>query len=189
MTIEEYKISDLNAVIEISDQQFGNNYLTESDLQHYFSSVKSHILVARDNNKVIGFSIIILGYFEEILREVGQEYYEFLKSLEKSDIVRLHKTTAVHQDYVNQGIGSALIKNIIINYNADLYLSLIWKRKTHVPMLHIITKLGFKPLCEIANYWNKSSLTKFYHCPECGKPPCTCSLIIMYKREMEPGKL
>ena len=182
MTIEQCHKNDLKDVKEISDQQLGNNYLTESDLQHYYSSSTSHILVARNLNKVIGFSIFIIGNAEDILAELGQEHNEVLKLLGKYNRAHLHKTTAVHQKHVEQGIGSALIKHAFRKNKADIYFSLIWKRKVQTPMFHIRTKLGFKPLCEIDNYWSKNSITKSYDCPECGQPPCTCSLIIMTKR-------
>ena len=181
MTIEQCKRSDLNQIKEISDHQFGVNYLSEADLLTYFSSENSQFIVSLDHEVVTGFSIFIQGYFEDILAEIGSEYNEELKSLKQHTLIHLHKTTAVKESYRNRGIGSELLHYAFRKNAADVYLSLVWNRKIHNSMQHMITKHGFTPFCEIDNYWSNSSLLKEYDCPECGKPPCTCSLIIMTK--------
>ena len=182
MIIEYCKSSDLSQIKLISDQKFGFNYLSETDLQDYFNSEISTFVVARDKGKLVGFSLFNLGNFKETLNEIGPEYYKLLSPLEKYEIIQLRKTTAVHDDFLKRGIGSLLVEYAVTQKKADLYLSLVWKRVVQVPVIEIITKLGFKEFCEIDNYWNKDSLMKVYNCPECGKPPCTCSLVILTRK-------
>ena len=181
MKVEFGNIQDLNEIKIISDQTFGFNYLSESDLLNYFHSDHSFFTVAHDSGLLVGFSLFIVGDFNCALKEIGTEYHMLLDTLKKYEIIQVRKTTAVHESFLKRGIGTSLIEFGITSKKADLYLSLVWKRTFHAPVIEIITKLGFKPFCEIGNYWSEDSIKKSYNCPECGKPPCTCAMLVIAK--------
>lgn len=179
--IEPCTFGELADIKKISDDQFGVNYMSENDLRQYLSSEKSQVIAARKDGILVGFSIFILGQFSDILSEIGQMHYNVIKPFEKNNLIHLHKSTAVHSLHFNEGIGSALMMHEFETYRAEVYLSMIWNREIPGRMKDIVAKHGLTHFCEIENYWSNGSTINDYMCPECGNPPCTCTLVIMSK--------
>ena len=175
---------DVADVLSISYRQFGQTYLSESELRGLLSAKNCHLPVVTIDGKLVGYSIIHMIERSELGNFLSGEYLHFFDDLEAEKGIQFRRSTAIHPDFSGKGIGLDFIGYTMKKYAkyCDVVMSLNWKRKDLIPMEKISKKLGMTLYCELPNYWMKDSLDKKYECPECGKPPCTCKAVIFYRK-------
>jgi hypothetical protein len=67
------------------------------------------------------------------------------------------------------------------NHDSKVVFMTAWKSSNGIHISSLATKLAFKPLVEINEYWRNDSIKSNYCCPECGYPPCHCDAVIYIK--------
>ncbi len=174
---------DIPSLLEISSLQLGPSYLNKSTLTQLLNDPDTHIEVLLVSDRIAGYSIIHIIEKSYLQDFIGSGEISLPNSTPTARI-QLRKTTAIHPDYTGRGLGTAFIRHTMNLYDkeCDYIMSINWKRSSDIPMEKISTKLGMKQLVEIKNYWKEDSLKSDYDCPECRKPPCTCSAVIYIKK-------
>ena len=151
--IRDLYADDIDAVFAIADSQLGKNYITETDLS------EGKVFIAEEDGKILGFCITLVGTKD------GKSYV---------------RTVAVAQEYSGQGIGTALVSKAVDylkGLGAKSIFSPLWKHDGVVNSDVIFRRNGFRPFCEIPDYWYADSISKGYLCPVCGKG-CHCACVM-----------
>jgi ribosomal protein S18 acetylase RimI-like enzyme len=183
MIVNRITKEDLPALKEISDEQFGYNYLNKSYLESFLNKENLGML-ARNADEIVGFTLIKIDHRDKIAAEflVGEEFIkEKFTALSK---IALRKHLAVKKGFEHQGIGTLLVENGMAElqkFKIDAILSIVWKEGSSKSLHNILTKHGSMPMTTFENYWAADSLLKNYICPACQIIPCTCSAILYSK--------
>ena len=151
--IRDLYADDIDAVLAIADRQLGKKYITETDLS------EGKVFVAEEDGKILGFCIALVGAKD------GKSYV---------------RTVAVEQEYSGQGIGTALVSKAVDylkGFGAKSIFSPLWKHDGIVNSDVVFRRNGFRPVCEIPDYWYADSISKGYSCPVCGKG-CHCACVM-----------
>jgi len=179
ITVVSFEEQHLVASKQILDQVFGQDYLSEADLQFYLQG-DSLGLVAMADNEVIGISLVQVGTAAQIAQQllVGGEW--LAKAFAVHPTVALRKHLAIKSNWQGRGIGRMLVKDgmkILEDY-AKAIISVVWQESAGKSLGRILQSCGSKPIKTIQNYWAADSLEKKYDCPACHQPPCRCSATI-----------
>jgi len=179
--IENLKEEDIEQVLIISDKFIGEKFQTYDSLKNYLQDSHKIIKVFRENDEIIGF---IKG---EII-----EKSELRKSLLKSNPciddelseeghMGYAETICIKEEFrgtsVAQKLTDELISSLIKIENIDIIYTTLWKMGERANAKKLVERTGFKYITEIPEYWYSDSLEKNYFCPNCGKPPCKCSMM------------
>ncbi|MBQ1606476.1 MAG: GNAT family N-acetyltransferase [Bacteroidales bacterium] len=151
--IRDLHTDDIYAVLAIADRQLGKKYITETDLS------EGKVFIAEEDGKILGFCIALVGAKD------GKSYV---------------RTVAVAQEFSGQGIGTALIARLVEylkSIGAKKIMSPLWKHDGVVNSDVVFRRNGFRPVCEIPDYWYADSIAKGYSCPVCGKG-CHCACVM-----------
>lgn len=172
--------NDIPWVVEISDLQFGKNYLNEERLMQYISDVNTSILVSASGRLVIGFSILHYVKKKDLFRYINPKFASFFEEYHPGLMLQVRKSTAIHPEFAGRGFGQKFIRYTTgrTEKRCDGILSFNWKRHNKVSMEGILQTIGMKVLAEIPDYWHDDSLKYGYQCPECGQPPCHCTAVV-----------
>lgn len=175
--IESIGSENLTEIKRISDSCFGLNYLTEKDLDETIQQKGVFLKIIHDS-VTIGFCIsfhVENSYEHHSI--FGGPIPNFL-SIPYSVI----KTIAILPDFQNKGFGFQMLENIICKlkngYDSHHFIYPAWTESDSFGFTRKISKLGFKSVQTIPNFWYSDSLTKDYQCIKCGTPPCHCSLTV-----------
>ena len=183
MKIQLLNRNHLAAIQEISDAQFGFNYLDNNYLESFISD-KNLALVALSAEEIVGMTLIKIGTRDEIALDflVGAE---FIKEKFKSNTtLALRKHLAVKKGFESRGIGSFMVEKgmqELYKKSVDAILSIVWKEGSSAVLHKILTDQGSIPLTSFPNYWANDSIEKQYICPSCKAIPCNCSAILYAK--------
>lgn len=137
------------------------------------------------NEKIVGFSINLITSTEELISELNKYQYASLSSfLTGEKKIGILKMICLIDEFKGKGIGSQLI-NESLNYfkskNIQVIYAFAWKNSEGINMGTIFNRYRINRITEIQNFWYDDSLEKNYCCPECGQPPCRCSVVVYGK--------
>lgn len=119
--LSQMKQDDLNAVLKISDASLKESWSLESFSKELSNPLAKYLVAKSDDGKTLGFAgiwtIVDEGHITNI---------------------------AVHPDYRQKGIGSALVKSLIEHCNSWGYTSLTLEvRKSNIAAQNLYKKYGF----------------------------------------------
>jgi ribosomal protein S18 acetylase RimI-like enzyme len=184
--IRNLQEEDIPKLVAISEPQLGKDYLNIDYLQksllqpdEYFTRVVVH-----KKNGVIAFSFCRTMKNNSIREYLRLSENEYPKALMCAKNIGLLGIIAVDNKFQGRGIGSALAKDCIAAFSdRDVHslCSTAWKSPKGVNIGGILQRCGFQEIKEIQNYWAADSMTKGYHCPVCGPPPCKCAAVVYGK--------
>lgn len=167
-------------VIEILNQQFGDNYISKDQLISYHNNPSTVCLVAVNQDEVLGISIAIVESLENTSKQLLKDQDWFLSQFNDSPTIALRKHMAVKPGYEGQGIGSLLVKESVkrLESMSDKIITIVWKEGDGEIMHRLMTKNNFQVSKVIKDYWFEDSINHQYVCPVCKAIPCRCSSII-----------
>lgn len=134
LDIKKMTLKDFNEISNILISDF-DNFWTSNCLKNELNCTNSYFLVARENNKIIGFAGL-------------------KKILDEADIMNI----VVRKDSRSQGIGSKLLENLII-YAKDTNLKTLnlEVNENNFSAIHLYYKFGFNYVGIRKNYYNNNS--------------------------------
>ena len=171
-------------VLDISNKTLGQDYLTTDILTAYLLSNNYYPFVIELNDKVVGFTSLVILSPSELKQAILTEnewFYELTKAYEK---IVLRKQTIVAPKFINKGYGNMLVQLSTkeVEKVSDFQLSTVWKKEGDKAMSNLLTKNGFSLIKTIKNYWEKDSIEHNYNCLICGNPPCKCATEVYIKK-------
>jgi len=184
--IKDLNTSQIPYVINISDCELGEQYISKRALTHLIKEKGTAITrVALFDNEVSGFAIAYILNFKQLhnilknnIDQLPKEYRDI--NLQFGYI----KSIIVQKGKQNIGIGKMLCNDLINELNksgANAFIVTAWKKKGEIPANKILQQSGLNVLCEIPEFWKDESISIKYKCPICGNPPCQCSAVIFGK--------
>jgi ribosomal protein S18 acetylase RimI-like enzyme len=176
--IAELSVADFDAVLRISDVQFGAAYIRLEQLHNHLGKESS--LTAKVNGELVGY--VLSQFIQPAAIDLifdGKEL-NLATYFEECQSICWIESIAVDPKYSGQGIGKKLIVELI-SHSEDApqaFLSVVWEHKKGGPLATIYESLDFELIQRIPSYWQADSLEKGYSCYYCGAPPCQCSALI-----------
>lgn len=167
-------------VIKFSDINIGTNYFSHQDLEKILElSIKDglncSLLSLDDENKISG---IRLSYAPGRVFEVEDRIKEIPV---KPQELGYFKSLFIGDKYQGQGLGSALSAKsmeILKEMGAKGIMSHSWVQSPGNSSFKYLTKIGFRELREIPNFWTHID----YDCTHCGAGnKCYCSAKEMFR--------
>lgn len=183
---------DLPDILIMADKLIGKGYISKAELQKYIDDSNKTALVARKNDVITGFQLMLTCGMNELLTQVLCEPNWFKEQFSGSFPIGILKTVAVRDEFINQGIGTDLTKRAIkmLERASNCIISICWDQGDHTPILAILEKCGMKLTHRIKEYWREDSLKKSYQCKICGSPPCRCNgLIYQYCGDLNSNQI
>jgi len=117
-----------NDLIRISDENFGENYISKIDLEN-----KANLLfVLTLKQKAIGFIIIKILTIQELIQLVLKEKEWFKKEYYTTDKVVIFHQMAIDKNYQNCGYGSQLVKFILDRFSYEIYFCFVWNKENNL---------------------------------------------------------
>ena len=172
--------SDFSVIIALSNQLFGQEYITEKELKRYINNENCIGIVVRFNNNIAGFELLDICSANE-LKEIALNNFDWFSEKYTNHLpVGVIKTIGVNEKFKKKGLGLALTnKGIeILKDKTISIISICWEQKNDSPFMRLLEKVGLKPIHKINDFWNTDSLNKEYNCSICGSPPCKCNAVI-----------
>lgn len=171
---------DFIVLLNIADKLFGRGYLSKSELQSYIDDNNKTGFVARTNDTITGFQLMLTCDLDEMMSLVLCEQDWFKEQFSNKLPIGVIKTIAVSDEFKNQGIGTALtMKSIeMLRKSSSCMISICWDQKDDTVFSRMLEKCGMKLTRRIAEYWREDSLKRKYKCKSCGLPPCMCNALI-----------
>jgi len=175
--------NQIDQIIEISNNELGEGFISKVQLNHYINSKKKYICkLAIKDNMLLGFSIGIIVDSKYLKLLMGKDFERLPNSfLNNHFIYGQIKTIVVNSNYQLLGIGTALCESTIIDLkklDANKLIATAWKQNNKVNSAKMLQKFGLKHLCEIPFFWKDESIKEKYNCKVCGLPPCICTAVI-----------
>lgn len=174
----------IDEVFKIAESTLGKRYLSKSYLNKFINSTKHLSFVVVDNDKVIGYTSLILLSPIELKEKVLKENDWFYSMNKNYSTIGLRQQTIVHPDYTKKGLGYKLLdfSSNAVSSLSNVQISTVWAKKSEKSMQSLLLKCNFHYEKTINNYWSEDSLIKNYNCNICGAPPCKCSAEIYIKK-------
>ncbi|MCD6367319.1 MAG: GNAT family N-acetyltransferase [Bacteroidales bacterium] len=179
-TINLLTADDFDNLLIIADELFGRGYLNKNELQSYIEDITKTSIVAKINDKIIGFQLMQTSNLDGIMSLVLKEQQWFKEQFSNYSSIGVLKTLAVKDEFKNQGIGTLLTTESIkiLRKKSNCILSICWNKNDDTAVSNILGKCGMKQIRKISEFWKEDSLKRNYTCKICGAPPCTCNAII-----------
>ena len=178
LEIAQHTVADFDAVLRISDVQFGAAYIKEEQLHNRLG--KETTLTAKVNGEIVGY--VLSQFIEPTALDLifNERKMNLATFFEKCQSVCWIESIAVDPKYSGQGIGKKLIAELMYpsEDTPHAFFSVVWEHKNGSPLATIYERLGFELIRRITNYWQADSLEKGYTCYYCGNPPCHSSALI-----------
>ena len=131
MNIREMKREDVPAIAELEKLCFSDPW-SESSIASELDNRLSYWLVAEDNGKIAGY--------------VGSQ-----SVLDAADMMNL----AVSPDYRQQGVGQALVKELVCHLQENRVIALLLEvRVSNTPAISLYEKLGFVQVGRRPKYYH-----------------------------------
>lgn len=183
--------NDVEAIVELSDELLGTNYMTIGDLNYFFGHERhkstvgsfvfgsfvlgSFVLVGEENN-VQGFRLTFAPgcWPPDLLKLALIELWPI-----SVDAVAYFKTILINSPLQGQGWGPRLSlasPKAVRAMGADSIVCHCWKESLNNSSQRYLSQMDFKPLGEIKNFWQN----KNYKCVRCQPDSCKCTAIEMY---------
>ena len=188
-TIRNTMKSDFDRLIEICDLELGNGYLSLISLNEIFENKNNLVQTVVDaETEIIGLNISLIISEDELISDLNEYQLQYLSPYFcAANKIGILKMICLIDKAKRKGIGTQFIRESL-DYFATKDIKTIyafaWKTLEGINMDTIFNRKGIHPFIEIENYWSDDSLLKNYSCPECGLPPCKCSVVV-YNKKLE----
>jgi len=180
MQITSLQKNHIQEIILLSNQVFGENFLTKSYLLQYINSTNHVGYVLVTNKNLIGYLLAETLNFKQFTDSILIEKEWFKEHFKDYNNINLIQQIAINKQYQKQGFANQLIKET--TNHLSITCCLAWKKGKVVALKNTLLKNDFNYLRTIDNYWSKDSLVKKYNCVFCGQPPCNCSAEVYIKK-------
>ena len=132
--IDKMTVKDLESIKDILISAF-DDFWNYNILKDELKSENSKYIIAKSNNKIVGFAGIKILFDE-------------------ADIMNI----VVKKDYRNKGIGSILLENLVSLSEKFCLSSLSLEvNEENIPAINLYKKLGFKNIGIRKNYYNEKN--------------------------------
>ena len=177
--IEPFDAKWVPQVKEMTDQEIGQDYYTESELFHKVRSSKLNGQIASfvllDENSVVGVRISLPHGRWEIGkgRLLSENQWPHPK-----DKTAYFQSLFIKKPYQKKGWGRAMSLKSIEVLKMSGTLGVVchsWVESPNDSSRKYLQSMGFEPICSYPFYWKQVD----YQCPICGKP-CLCTAEEMY---------
>lgn len=172
------------AILELSDNLFGKDYIDRGQLEVYLSDQNSKVISEVSSEGVLmGFSVVRVVTLEQL----KEEFYEYPTQLDKhfkpDQLIGFRKSTGVSPTFQNQGLATkmTLTGNQWLEGRTDVLISLCWLKNGDSEFAKILINSGFKAIEKLEKLWYNESLDRKFECGVCGQPPCKCSAMVYAK--------
>jgi len=146
LSIEQLKQEHINCCLRISAEVFGLDY--HHPVNFDLSNKDHYYLVAKKNNKVIGFSILFKLSVEEMSKitknhlDLSFPYYYLI------DVI------AITQKEQKKGIGTAILQKILTKIDVELPLySVAWKDEYGINIEKLFNNHNIKTRVNLGKVW------------------------------------
>lgn len=180
--MKEINEADLKECLRIQWETQGENITQYEWLSKMVTSNEAMLLVAYDQNKVIGCA-------GAKMHSSGFEFYlpfgeAYVKEMENSKVGSL-SIMGIDPAYQNQGIGQKMARmreEWLLKNGCNLLVGISWVSRLKHTSNRVFEKLGFKNEGTVDNFFEAMSFSMNLICPVCGNPPCRCPGILYIKR-------
>ena len=163
----------LTELLKLSNNAFGDGFVSQHDINEFITSENKHILVAIENNKVAGLITAITCTADKLNQKILSPTNEI--EVSDNDAIGIIKQVAVNANHYRKGVADLLLKHSLTEITIPtIWFCVSWYKGEITPMSKLLLKNNFKLVKIIPNYWSDESIIKQYHCAVCGTPPCTC---------------
>ncbi len=173
MKIRLLDSKDINSCLEISNNNFGKNYLKKADFK---LNKTNTILVYSINSKNLGFCIFqtINKYKAQKLTcnkaYLDSEYYHYLKAI------------VIDNKHHNKGIGTSLLSYLFASSTINFpIISCAWKYKNKINIEKLLLNFNFLKKENVGKIW-KDSCNKDFKCISY-KHKCVCEAVLFIKNK------
>ena len=177
--IKTFSLEHKHAVLSISAQQIGKNFIDESYLTGFLNNQNAKGIVAVINKNVVGFSFFQWCSIEELLKHVftDKSWLREIFAHRQRILIGYRNLTAVTKDFQSMGIGNMLVGFSIkeLEKKTDTIVNVVWTADNKKNLKNALRKYGLKLAKKIPCYWKNDSVKRNYECAVCGLPPCNCS--------------
>lgn len=166
---------DFETIEQLCTLRFGSGYLKRGEFERWLRNPEL-FLVTEHNGDLVGYVCFLPVSPQEMAEYLHFPVEEVEKASGGKDVIHC-KSTAVFSEYEHKGLMRLLWERILANVrNAGYRVAYgpAWKYRGFVPMDHLLTSLGFVPICEKEKLWFDD---KSYTCIICGGP-CKCPAVI-----------
>lgn len=166
-------------ILNICNEQLGDGFLSEAELQHYLDNETKFCHVVQHSNQVAGFSLMEISDKSIIAKKMRSEEQWFLNYFAAYDKIGYRSLTAVSNQFQGKGVASFLVEKGLhfLSQKTDVVVCDAWKSETtHIG--NILERNSYEVLKEVPQFWTAESINKQYQCGVCGAPPCECTAVI-----------
>jgi ribosomal protein S18 acetylase RimI-like enzyme len=180
--IEIKKLSPLHfdAIIKLSNQQFGGGYMSIDKLKFYVLGRQKIGFVVLINQQVIGYVLFSICYDFFDIKHLILKAKEELESIFNNKYpLGIIETIVVDKKVTNKGVGSQLVSKIVNDFKNETtsIVAFLWEHPNGTPLATLLSKYHFYHQKTIPNYWLKDSKINKYECKYCGTP-CHCNCLV-----------
>ncbi|MDR2454171.1 MAG: GNAT family N-acetyltransferase [Bifidobacteriaceae bacterium] len=176
--VRPYRAQDKLALLKIADEELGRGYFDDAIVTNPEASADRFIRVAESNGRVVGFAYCQV---QDWAGAEGAIRVSAPRHLRHAEAVGCLKTVAVQRDQQGRGIGTALSRACLDefqNRGVQALYSVAWQNRDRINMAGILERAGFTRFAQVAEYWSEESVRENYTCPACGAPPCECPAVL-----------
>lgn len=185
LTFRPAEADDVKAIVKLSDNNFGNVYLSEENVRQFIMYIDGLVYVAENDKVVIGFGIFHVIMQWELIYHLGNNLANKYEDFNPQDRIFLIKTLVIQPNFRGIGCGKKLVSQAMKDqYLGGQLLSIVWESKENKAMEKLCKALGMKFWFKAENFWFNDSSERNYNCPICGNP-CRCSALIYKKTKMD----
>lgn len=172
---------DIGQVLLIADKCLGNNFLKYETVVDYIRDPRKIIKVHRTSNEIVGYVKGKAVENSELKRYLLKTDSLMEEELSGNGFAGLFESLCINQNHQRKSIGMSLALELVKSFRTmndigRIYTT-VWKSKYEANSKKLVEKIGFKQITEIPGYWFEDSAEKQYLCPDCGHPPCKCSML------------
>lgn len=184
-TIRNIEETDIAKILEISNQQFGLNYLLKSDIISYINQADHFGILLEKNKEIIGFSTLKIIETSDLQNYLLKSKSDIYNRLIPNEQLGLRMQTAILPQFMGNGYGKKLVKagnNILLSKMKQI-VSIVWEQNDRSNISEILKSEKFNIIETISEFWYQDSMKHKYNCRVCGQPPCTCSAsLFLYQK-------
>lgn len=171
--IDDAKKTDIQYIIDISVELFGENYLNKTTILQWFDN-QYNIRKAVYNSQIVGF------YISKTIFSVNDIEEKLLPVIEKTHKLKLPaaylKLIGVRKKFQAKGIGKSMLNHFLSIHRCNYFFTTVWISKNENRLISLLREKLFMCDAEMNHYWHNESIQKQYNCIDCGAPPCMCAM-------------
>ncbi len=175
--VQNISEEDIFNLINLSNQNFGDGYLTFEYFKEVKDSEKYYSWKLVSANEVIGFLVVY--------KTSPYEVEEKIKDIEvvKNIMSPLYciDTIVVKTTFKRKGFGKQLINRAINSFEkSSHYVMYAWQHGEKINIQRIAKCFQFNKLLFYKGYWEEECMKGDFRCPA-KKDSCVCSMVLYYR--------